>query len=88
MWGGDPFPPKASAKRVVVGKGLPTYFYEILERGLSPCKKCSFSPREREFGRRSIMSNKAVTHELAGGVSKSWGRGLRSMTRGDTLHGE
>jgi SRSO17 transposase len=22
------------------------------------------------------------------GVSKSWGRGLKSMTRGDTLHGE
>jgi hypothetical protein len=26
--------------------------------------------------------------ENEGGVSKSWGRGLRSMTRGDTLHGE
>jgi hypothetical protein len=26
--------------------------------------------------------------EVRAGVSKSWGRGLRSMTRGDTLHGE
>jgi hypothetical protein len=26
--------------------------------------------------------------KTAKGVSKSWGRGLRSMTRGDTLHGE
>jgi transcriptional regulator with GAF, ATPase, and Fis domain len=86
----DGFFEQAIRRALTMGGGLK----EISQAASDTAIRITISDEEgnlQRAARRLGITDRALQMRRANrrlGVSKSWGRGLRSMTRGDTLHGD